>query len=137
MSYQAVLIPKWSPIRQSFWQKDSLITHILFELCLFRISAQCSIFLLTLWIYYFWRAAEWFRFSCRTFTSVINFELCQKVVFFFLYWQMSISTDTLGRFQIHQTILEHSFQVLINDLQTLIVCAQDRLIQIFWHQVSC
>ena len=23
-------------MRQSFWQKDSLITHILFELCLFR-----------------------------------------------------------------------------------------------------
>ena len=37
-----------SPIGGSFWQKDSLITHILFELCLFRNLAQCTLFLLTL-----------------------------------------------------------------------------------------
>ena len=33
----------------SFWSKDSLITHILFELCLFRNLAQCTLFLLTLY----------------------------------------------------------------------------------------
>ena len=32
---------------ESFWQKDSLITHILFELCLFRNLAQHTLFLLT------------------------------------------------------------------------------------------
>ena len=36
------------PMGQSFWSKDSLITHILFELCLFRHLAQCTLFLLTL-----------------------------------------------------------------------------------------
>jgi hypothetical protein len=35
---------------QSFWQKDSLITHILFELCLFRNLAQCTFFLLTIYL---------------------------------------------------------------------------------------
>ena len=30
--------------RKSLWQKDSLITHILFELCLFRNLAQCTFF---------------------------------------------------------------------------------------------
>ena len=38
------------PIRESFWQKDSLITHIHFELCLFRNFAQHTFFLLTLYI---------------------------------------------------------------------------------------
>ena len=33
----------------SFWSKDSLITHILFELCLFRNLALCTFFLLTLY----------------------------------------------------------------------------------------
>ena len=33
-----------SPIRTSFWQKDSLITHMLFELCLFRYLAECTFF---------------------------------------------------------------------------------------------
>ena len=33
-----------SLIGGSFWQKDSLITHILFELCLFRNLAQCTFF---------------------------------------------------------------------------------------------
>ena len=32
------------PMGESFWQKDSLITHILFELCLFRNLAQCNFF---------------------------------------------------------------------------------------------
>ena len=34
----------------SFWQKESLITHILFELCLFRNLDQCTFFLLALYI---------------------------------------------------------------------------------------
>ena len=33
----------------SFWQKDSLITHTLFELCLFRNLVKCTLFLLTLY----------------------------------------------------------------------------------------
>ena len=37
-------------IGESFWQKDSLITHILFELCLFRNLAQFTFFLLTLYL---------------------------------------------------------------------------------------
>ena len=31
MSDQAVILPNDSPMRGSFWQKDSLITHILFD----------------------------------------------------------------------------------------------------------
>ena len=38
------------PIGGSFWQKDSLITHILFELCLFRNLAQGTFFLLALYM---------------------------------------------------------------------------------------
>ena len=38
------------PFGESFWQKDSLITHILFEQCLFRNLAQCTFFLLTLYM---------------------------------------------------------------------------------------
>ena len=37
MSDQAVLLPKCSPMGESFWQKDSLITHLLFELWLIMI----------------------------------------------------------------------------------------------------
>ena len=45
MSDLSVLLPKWfSHMGGSFWQKDSLITHILFELCLFRNLAQCTFF---------------------------------------------------------------------------------------------
>ena len=33
-----------SPMGRSFWPKDSLITHILFELCLFRYLAQSTYF---------------------------------------------------------------------------------------------
>ena len=40
-----------SPIRESFWQKDSLVTPILFEICLFRNLAECTFFLFTLYIY--------------------------------------------------------------------------------------
>ena len=36
----------------SFWPRDSLITHILFELCLFRNLAQCTLFLLTLYFFH-------------------------------------------------------------------------------------
>ena len=32
MRDQAVILPKDSPMMGSFWQKDSLITHIIFEL---------------------------------------------------------------------------------------------------------
>ena len=32
------------PMAESFWQKDSLITHILFELCLFRHLAYSTFF---------------------------------------------------------------------------------------------
>ena len=32
------------PLLESFWQKDSLITHILFELCLFRHLAYSTFF---------------------------------------------------------------------------------------------
>ena len=32
------------PMVESFWQKNSLITHILFELCLFRNLAKCTYF---------------------------------------------------------------------------------------------
>ena len=46
MSDQAAL---W-PMGESFWPKDSLITHILFELCLFKNLAQCTLFLLTLYV---------------------------------------------------------------------------------------
>ena len=38
------------PIRGSFWLKDSLITHILFELCLFRYLAQSTYFRDTLYV---------------------------------------------------------------------------------------
>ena len=38
----------YPPMGGSFWQKDSLITHTLFELCLFRNLAQRTLFLLTL-----------------------------------------------------------------------------------------
>ena len=31
-------------MEESFWQKDSLITQILFELCLFRNLDQCTFF---------------------------------------------------------------------------------------------
>ena len=37
-----------SPIRRSFWQKDSLITHILFELCLLWYLAQSQILMISL-----------------------------------------------------------------------------------------
>ena len=37
------------PMGESFWPEDSLITHILFELCLFRNLAKCTLFLLTLY----------------------------------------------------------------------------------------
>ena len=39
-----------SPIWGSFWQKDSLITHILFELCLLWYLAQSQIWCITLYI---------------------------------------------------------------------------------------
>ena len=39
------------PMEESFWQKDSLITHILFELCLFRYLAQSTFFWYTLYVY--------------------------------------------------------------------------------------
>ena len=38
------------PMGQSFWLKDSLITHILFEPGLFRHLAKCTLFLLTLYV---------------------------------------------------------------------------------------
>ena len=41
---------KDSPIRGSFWPKDSLISHILFELCLFRYLAQSTSFWDTLYL---------------------------------------------------------------------------------------
>ena len=41
-----------SPMRGSFWQKDSFITHILFELCLFSNLAQSTFFRYTLYVYY-------------------------------------------------------------------------------------
>ena len=37
---------------QSFWPKYSLITHMLFKLCLFRHLAQCTLFLLTLYFFH-------------------------------------------------------------------------------------
>ena len=37
-----------SPMRESFWQKDRLITQILFELCLLWYLAQSTLFLDTL-----------------------------------------------------------------------------------------
>jgi hypothetical protein len=46
--FENTKMASWSPIGESFWQNDSLITHILFELCLFRNLAQCNFFLLTL-----------------------------------------------------------------------------------------
>ena len=55
-------------IGESFWQKDSLITCILFELCLFWYSAQSQIWCTTLYYYLgtikterwkkWWRARE-------------------------------------------------------------------------------
>ena len=50
MSGQAVLLPKWSPRGESFWQKDSLITHIFFESCLLWYLAECTFFLFPLYI---------------------------------------------------------------------------------------
>ena len=49
---------------ESFWQKDSLITHILCELCLFRNLAQCTFFCSPSIIYY--RAGDhcWCRSWC-------------------------------------------------------------------------
>ena len=38
-----------SPMEKSFWPKDSFITHILFELCLFKHLAQCTLFMFTLY----------------------------------------------------------------------------------------
>ena len=35
MSDQAVLSQNDPPILESFWQKNSLVTHILFDLCLY------------------------------------------------------------------------------------------------------
>ena len=49
MNDQAGILPNDSPIGGSFWQKDSLITHILFELCLFRYLAQSTYFRDTLY----------------------------------------------------------------------------------------
>jgi hypothetical protein len=37
------------PMSTSFWQKDSLITHILFELCLIWYLAYCQIHRITLY----------------------------------------------------------------------------------------
>ena len=45
-------------ILHSFWQKDSLITHILFELCLFRYLAQSTYLRDTLYHKYLQCAAE-------------------------------------------------------------------------------
>ena len=41
---------KDSPMGESFWQKDSLITHILFELCLLWYLAQSTFILDTLYL---------------------------------------------------------------------------------------
>ena len=39
-----------SPIRESFWQNNSLVTHILFELCLLWYLVQSQIWCITLYI---------------------------------------------------------------------------------------
>ena len=38
------------PMGESFWQKENLVTHILFELCLFRYLAQSIFFWYTLYL---------------------------------------------------------------------------------------
>ena len=43
------------PMGESFWQKDSLMTHILFELCRFRYLSQPTFFGYTLF-FPFWEA---------------------------------------------------------------------------------
>ena len=49
MSDQAVPLPKWLSDCGIILQKDSLITHIVFELCLFRYLAQSTYFWDTLY----------------------------------------------------------------------------------------
>ena len=44
MSDQAVLLAKWSPMREAFWQNNSLLNHILFEWCLLWYLAQSTFF---------------------------------------------------------------------------------------------
>ena len=41
------------PMGESFWQKDSLMTHILFELCRFRYLSQSTVFWYTLYLIFF------------------------------------------------------------------------------------
>ena len=50
MSDQAVLLQKRSP-GQSFWPNTGLVTHILFELCLFWYLVQSTYFWDTLYVY--------------------------------------------------------------------------------------
>ena len=47
---KAVILPKWFSHGGSFWQKDSWIIQILFELCLLWYLAQSTFFLDTLYI---------------------------------------------------------------------------------------
>ena len=62
------------PIRGEFWQKNSFITHILFELCLFWYLAQSTYLWDTLYIY-------------NIFKRKLN--LCQKTSnFVSLYWKL-------------------------------------------------
>ena len=61
MSDQAVLLPKWSQMGESFWQNTSLVTHILFELFLFWYLVQStpSICVNVQYIFYFLSQTVW------------------------------------------------------------------------------
>ena len=54
------------PMAESFWQKDSLITHILFELCLLWHLSQSQIWCITL---YHWNKDNWNSDIERNLTS--------------------------------------------------------------------
>ena len=47
---QKILWPKWFSDWESFWEKDSVITFILFELCLFWYLSQLQIWCITLYV---------------------------------------------------------------------------------------
>jgi hypothetical protein len=86
MSDQAVLLPKWFSHGDSFWQKNSFITHMLFELRLFRNLAQSTFFRDTLSLYFKWGQGwpvqPWSHLNFTIITSMIDIDMlkCMYII---------------------------------------------------------
>ena len=87
------------PMGESFWQKDSLITHILFELCLFRYLAQSTYFWDTLYVLSNWIGTRIFDDKVKLFWKGHITLKKSSTCFDAMYWvKIAIFFKTSGIF---------------------------------------